>query len=85
MNDEALSMVSGGKQDVEVFISADGIEMAFVPECPTVKCPHCGRTGLSALNEKVNGHIATMYCNQNCLSMYYVDEPGNLVHCGYYK
>lgn len=84
LNDDSLSDVSGGKQ-YELFISADGIVLAFVPEYPNVKCPNCGRTSLSAMNENVDGHIATMYCNQNCLSRYYVDELGNLVHCGYNK
>lgn len=85
MNDETLSMVSGGKYDIETFVTAEGYTIAFVPEYPNVKCPCCGRTGLSALHENVNGHIATMYCNQNCLSMYYIDALGNLVHCGYFK
>ena len=85
MSDDALSMVSGGKYDIETFVTAEGIELPFVPEYPNVKCPHCGRTGLSALHEMVNGHLVTMYCNQNCLSMYYVDEAGNLVRCGEFK
>ena len=85
LNDDSLSMVNGGKYDSETFVTPEGIELPFVPEYPTVKCPHCGRTGLSAMSDMVGGHLATMYCNQNCLSMYYVDELGNLVHCGYYK
>ena len=85
LNDDTLTMVSGGKYDIETFVTADGFELPFVPEYPDVKCPCCGRTGLSALNEMVGGHRATMYCNQNCLSMYYVDELGNLVHCGVFK
>ena len=85
LNDDTLSVVSGGKYDIETFVTAEGIELPFVPEYPNVKCPHCGRTGLSALNDMVNGRRVTMYCNQNCLSMYYVDELGNLVHWGYFK
>ena len=85
LNDDTLSMVSGGKYDIETFVTAEGIELPFVPEYPDVKCPHCGRTGLSALSEMVGGLHVTMYCNQNCLSMYHVDAGGNLVHCGYFK
>jgi hypothetical protein len=29
--------------------------------------------------------IETLYCNQNCLSMYHQDEFGNLVYGGYFK
>ncbi|MBO7252494.1 MAG: hypothetical protein J6V25_07695 [Oscillospiraceae bacterium] len=85
LTDNELTSVSGGNKDYELFITADGLELAFTPEYPNVKCPTCGRTGLSAMHEVVDGHLCTMFCNQNCLTRYYVDEMGNLVAYGMNK